>query len=269
MVDTIKYNNFIPYEKSRLVIQAFNDTGKSNILTQSPTVQRSSQRLIISLAPGLILYKNFSLVLRDIKQAYVQASTTLTRRILAKPSKEIAHLFIPGAILLMQKPLYGIPESGNHWWNTYHKHHLERLLMHPSTYDPCLLISTTKQAFGLVAMQVDDTLSLLDTAFLKREEEELILAKFLAKPLEILSPKNPLSFNGSKIALDNGNIFLSQKGQSKSIKLVDEDLPTAKDDYRQQRARGAYIASICQPEYSFALSAAAQHQNPTAKEIKQ
>ncbi|KAI0995958.1 hypothetical protein K3495_g12223 [Podosphaera aphanis] len=114
MVDTIKYNNFIPYEKSRLVIQAFNDTSKSNILTQSPTVQLSSQRLIISFAPGLILHKNFSLVLRDIKQAYVQASTTFTRRILAKPSKEIAHLFIPGAILLMQKPLNGIPESGNH-----------------------------------------------------------------------------------------------------------------------------------------------------------
>jgi hypothetical protein len=43
-----------PFEKSRLVIQAYNDHGKEVILTQSPTIQRASQRLIIALAPTLI-----------------------------------------------------------------------------------------------------------------------------------------------------------------------------------------------------------------------
>lgn len=33
-----------PYEKSRLVVQAYNDEGKHDILTQSPTIQRCSQR---------------------------------------------------------------------------------------------------------------------------------------------------------------------------------------------------------------------------------
>ena len=42
-----------PYEKSRLVIQAYNDEGKEVILTQSPTIQRASQRLVIALAPSL------------------------------------------------------------------------------------------------------------------------------------------------------------------------------------------------------------------------
>jgi hypothetical protein len=32
-----------PYEKSRLVIQAYNDEGKELILTQLPTIQRASQ----------------------------------------------------------------------------------------------------------------------------------------------------------------------------------------------------------------------------------
>lgn len=53
------------YEKSRLVIQAFNDKGKETILTQSPTIQRVSQRLIICIAA---MYPNskIKLVLRDI-----------------------------------------------------------------------------------------------------------------------------------------------------------------------------------------------------------
>jgi hypothetical protein len=36
----------------------------------------------------------------------------------------------------------------------------------------------------------------------------------------------------------------------------------------EQRARGAYIASICQPEACFDLSSAAQHQDPTPDDVK-
>jgi hypothetical protein len=36
----------------------------------------------------------------------------------------------------------------------------------------------------------------------------------------------------------------------------------------EQRARGAYIATVCQPEASFDLSTAAQHQNPGLEEVK-
>jgi hypothetical protein len=39
-------------------------------------------------------------------------------------------------------------------------------------------------------------------------------------------------------------------------------------EYREQRARGAYIATICQPEATFDLSVAAQHQTPTDADIK-
>lgn len=47
-VDEIKgKTSNTPFEKSRLVIQAYNDEEKFNILTQSPTIQRASQRIII------------------------------------------------------------------------------------------------------------------------------------------------------------------------------------------------------------------------------
>ncbi|KHJ31077.1 hypothetical protein EV44_g3901 [Erysiphe necator] len=36
--------------KSRLVVQAFKDDGKVQVLTQSPTLQRVSQRILLSIS---------------------------------------------------------------------------------------------------------------------------------------------------------------------------------------------------------------------------
>jgi hypothetical protein len=93
-----------------------------------------------------------TLWLRDITQAYVQSTTFLQRQILAYLPKEIEHQYPKGTIMVVLKPLYGIAEAGMHWWVTYSKHHRERLSMDPSTYDPCLLVSTDKNRFGIVAM---------------------------------------------------------------------------------------------------------------------
>ncbi|KAI1001784.1 hypothetical protein K3495_g6421 [Podosphaera aphanis] len=82
MVKSIKgKETLLPFEKSRLVIQAYNDQGKSLVLTQSPTVQRASQRLILCLAICLISQYGHTLFLRDIQQAYTQSRTHLVRDI--------------------------------------------------------------------------------------------------------------------------------------------------------------------------------------------
>jgi len=43
---------------------------------------------------------------------------------------------------------------------------------------------------------------------------------------------------------------------------------TPKDQYIAQRARGAYIATVCQPEASFDLSFAAQVVNPKEEDAR-
>ncbi|KAI0991501.1 hypothetical protein K3495_g16686 [Podosphaera aphanis] len=151
IVDEIKgKETAVPYEKSRLVIQAYNDYGKNEILTQSPTIQRVSQRIIVALAPSLAP-RGILLFLRDITQAYVQSSTKLLRPIYATPPKEMCNEFLPRDILKILKPLYGIPESGTHWYGTYHTHHETKLGMENSTYDPCLLITKDRDGpFGIV-----------------------------------------------------------------------------------------------------------------------
>ena len=102
-----------PYEKSRLVIQAFNDKDKKHILTQSPTIQRLSQRAILALAPSL-LKRGIQVLLRDITQAYVQSTSKLARPIFTRPPRDMVSDLPPGTILQVVLLLYGIPEAGAH-----------------------------------------------------------------------------------------------------------------------------------------------------------
>ena len=252
-----------PYEKSRLVVQGYSDADKKMVLTQSPNIQRASQRVNLALAPPL-LRQGKRIWLRDITQAYTQSETPLQRTILAELPKQIRHIYPEETIMAVIKPLYGIAEAGAHWWATYFKHHTEKLDMETSTYDPCLLVTGSESAhFAIVGMQTDDTLGISDDGFSVREDEELGKAKFLAKPKEFLSMDNPLLFNGCRLAMrDNGVLDLQQKNQGEKLRPA-----TGARTYAEQRARGAYIATICQPEAAFDLSTAAQQKEPLQEDI--
>jgi hypothetical protein len=102
--------------------------------------------------------------------------------------------------------MYSIPEAGNHWFNTYHRHHQDKLYIKESTYDSCLLY-TNKDGFGVVGLQTDDTLVLADKPFAKAEESELNKANFLAKDREQLTPTIPIKFNGGQIKLKNDGLI--------------------------------------------------------------
>ncbi|XP_044721979.1 polyprotein [Hirsutella rhossiliensis] len=103
--------------------------------------------------------------------------------------------------------------------------------------------------FGMVAMQTDDTLLLASPEFAAAEEREIQKAKLRSKPRSQLSAATPLEFNGCTLLAEKDDLIIQQKGQG-------------------QNARGAYIASICQPEATFDYSVAAQVQQPEAPDYK-
>ncbi|EAQ91892.1 hypothetical protein CHGG_00127 [Chaetomium globosum CBS 148.51] len=115
-----------PYEKSRLVVQGFGDAGKEAILTQSPTIQRASQRLILAIAPSL-QRQGCLLWLRDITQAYVQSEKALQRKILAFLPQQIRHLYPEGTVMRVIKPLYGLAEAGTYWWTAFSQRENDQL----------------------------------------------------------------------------------------------------------------------------------------------
>jgi hypothetical protein len=185
----------------------------------------------------------------------------LQRLILARLPKELRNRYPAGIIIIVVKPLYGIAEAGAYWFAIYFKHYIEQLRMAISTYDPCFLVITDEaDGFDVVGLQTNDFLGLSNDIFAVRETEKM---SFKAKEKQFLDFQNPIIFNGCVLTIGDNNVLsLGQKNQAQKLQIVQNEA-----DYVQQRARGAYIAIICQPEANYDLSVAAQLHQSTKKEI--
>lgn len=96
-------------------------------------------------------------VFRNVTRAYIQATKPSQWPLYIKAPEEMG---LPNnTVLLVIKFLYGIPESGLHWYISYLEYHINNLGMFHSTADPCLLVKRTDVRLkGLVALQVDESL---------------------------------------------------------------------------------------------------------------
>jgi hypothetical protein len=96
-------------------------------------------------------------------------------------------------------------------------------LIDTSIYDPCLLITTTNSAFGVIGIQTNNTIILGDKCFSAREKHELIYANYTTKPKEKLLAVILLLFNSCILSLDGANMNLCQKGQANKLQTVDSE----------------------------------------------
>ena len=111
-----------------------------------------------------------------------------------------------------------------------------------------------------------------DAAFTDTEETELQKARLIAKKREQLTNGNKLKFNGGDITLQSDNsITITQESYNTTLQVVTTKAAnlvssrgtirrdvSIQDQYVAQRARGAYLATVTQPEAAFDLSFAAQ-----------
>ena len=120
-------------------------------------------------------------------------------------------------------------------------------------------------------MQTDDTLIIVDNDFASNEKVATKKGKIMTKDREYLTYTPPIKFNGTQIKLDSDGIVLTKESHVGVVFLVtDDDADSTssrgitkkklspKEQYLAQRARGAYIASVCPPEASFDSRRAAQ-----------
>jgi hypothetical protein len=220
------------------------------------------------------------LYLRDIVQVYMQALTTLIHEFYLQLTKELKEALEVQSdeILRLLQLLYGVPKSGNHWFGTYYKHYVETLSINVSIYNIYLLYRNEEPYWAIVGLQTDNTLILANKAFADLEESRL---KFTAKKRQTLTVESPIKFNRGIISITaNGDITVNTGTQYKNLTpvsistitttssrgVVRSDL-TTKEQYTSQRAKGAYIASLCQQEVAFDLSFAAQALEPDASNI--
>ena len=241
-------------KKSRLVAQNYADDDATAIATKAPTVQRFAQRVALSIAasyPELIPYT------RDITQAYIQSHTDLERDVYIRAPKELG--LQPGFVLKVVRPLYGIPESGLHWYLTYLSHHLETLGMHRATADPCVLIKRSNNEIeGLILLQVDDSLGFCTPNFM--EDEERASTVFRCKPRTPISTK-PISFNG---------IYICKKGETYSMthgeKIDKLECVETQKAFVSQKALAQYIGVNVRPDVCASIQLVAPGSKPTSDE---
>jgi hypothetical protein len=68
------------------------------------------------------------------------------------------------------------------------------------------LITTNKDIFGIVSIQTDDIIILVDKRFLAQEKKELKQAKYITKPKKKLIIVNLLLFNDCVLLLQEDQI---------------------------------------------------------------
>ncbi len=174
--------------------------------------------------------------------------------------------------------------------------------MTQSTYDFCLLhtnmkidtstilqISLKNDHFHtnhfhtnmkIVDMQIDDTLILIDANFAIAEEKTIINVKIMIKSRDCLDSNSSLKFNDTIIERQENDIYFRQISQFDHLQLIQNvDIVItssrnkiklaliSKEQYVTQRARSAYVASICQFKASFDLFLAAQSIEVSSEDI--
>ncbi len=132
-------------------------------------------------------------------------------------------------------------------------------------------------------MQIDNILILADQSFAIIEEEAIHSVKIMTKTREQLNLEHFLKFNDIRIERidSNDTIYFRQEKHIQEIQLIKIEfiiiinardkikmMLISKKQYIAQRAREAYLISICQSEASFDLFYAAEIIEMSSDDIK-
>jgi hypothetical protein len=112
---------------------------------------------------------------------------------------------------------------------------------------------------SIVDMQTNDILILIDSNFAAAKKKAIIDVKIITKSRNNLESNSSLKFNDTIIERQENDIYLRQISQSDHLQLVKNveiSITSSRDkirlaliskeQYVAQRARDAYVASICQ-----------------------
>ena len=109
------------FEKSRLIMQTYNDFNKNQVFIQSSIIQRVNQRLIACIAVVLEINSNdlnnsMKLFFRNVIQTYVQSIFNLNRKLYVKSLHEFVSIMKTSydCIFKIMKSLYEMLETNNH-----------------------------------------------------------------------------------------------------------------------------------------------------------
>ena len=157
--------------KARLCIRGDLELNKHNIPTDSPTINKITLKLILTIAAS----KGWSLQTSDITRAFLQTED-LDRKVYVKPPEEAETP--QGTVWLLKKCCYGLIDAGRSFF-LKHGSELKKLGMETLKMDPACFLYFEKIEFkerqlkGIIGCHVDDTIALGEKALFDKVVDEM------------------------------------------------------------------------------------------------
>lgn len=157
-------NSNMPQAKARFVCQGFRDDMKEYMVHSSPSLRQTSVKMIVSTAALM----SFRIASIDFRQAYLQASESMSRTIFVKPKKADHDILgvTEQQLLRLKKPLYGICDSGDYWYDTFNRFTLNDLKLKALKGDMAVFYGKGGECLsGMLGSYVDDCLFAVGPGF--------------------------------------------------------------------------------------------------------
>jgi Reverse transcriptase (RNA-dependent DNA polymerase) len=206
-------------------------------------MRQSSTRLILALTAT----NSFRIWSQDVKQAYLQSSEKLMRKVYLKPSKSFG---LPqNALLELHKTLYGEADSKDYWHNTMSRYLKEDLKMKPCTDEMSLFYKHLNDDLGgMTGTHVDDSISAGTSQFGALTEKTM--ERFESRE----KVKDNNNFTGVNIRATEEGFKLDQKDYIEKLKPLLKYCTFS--DFMSKRAQLSWI-SHTRPEICCAVNMAA------------
>ena len=233
--------------RARLTCKGFQE--EEDFPTDSPTIQKSSIRLLLTLATT----KNWRIQTIDIKSAFLQGDK-LTREVYVKPPKEAQ---LKNKLWKLYKCLYGLKDASRQWYlrlkRTLKKHGFQKC-----KYDGGLFYQIKEGVLqGAVGIHVDDFLSIGNNEFMTKTIPEVLKTFIIGKAEE-----HAFMYTGFRLDQDSEGITLNQNEYVQNLEILDlnEDrLKNVKEEMDQSELTflrmyaGAlnWAVGISRPDLSF------------------
>ena len=200
--------------RARLTARGYEED--SNIRSDSPTVQSTSLRFLLTIAAS----NAWNICCTDIKSAFLQGKV-LDREVFIKPPK-IAES--NGILWKLNKCLYGLTDASRQWYEEIDEK-LENLNFQKSCQDPALyLYKKDDKLKGVIAIHVDDFLHSGDSDF-----ENAIIPDLLKDLVVGKTEQKDFTYTGFHIKQHKDHITLDQHEYLKSIELPTMDARRMKE----------------------------------------
>ena len=261
-VNTVKNENEKVILKSRLVAKGFEEDCLDEMNKNSPTIDKSSLRAVLSI----ISSQKWNINTMDVKTAFLQGEQ-IDRDVFIRPPKEANTT----KVWKLNKCVYGLADASLKWYEKVHKT-MKHLNGSVSKIDPSVFYWHNEgMLIGVLAIHVDDFL------WAGTDEFSNIIQK-IRNTFEI-SKEDSTSFQyiGLELAQTDNVIVLSQRRYCQTIEEVavdkrDKSSPLKEDEKSVMRAKLGqllWVARQSRPDISFELSdIAGRIQKSTINDLK-